>query len=105
VTAEFAIALPGVVMVLACCLSALQVSTQQLRLHDAAASAARSIARGEDAGAAAARASRMVSGARLASRSDDDLLCVTLSAPSAALAASILGLTLHASSCSLAGGR
>ena len=40
VTAEFAIALPAVILVLACSLSGLQIAGQQLRLQDAAASAA-----------------------------------------------------------------
>jgi hypothetical protein len=100
VTAEFAIALPAVVIVLACCLSALQIAGTQLRLQDAAALAARSVARGEGAAVASARASRMVPGASLSQRASADLECVTLRAPSA-----IGGLTLSASSCALSGGR
>ncbi|TAL45110.1 MAG: hypothetical protein EPN91_03010 [Salinibacterium sp.] len=100
VTAEFAVALPAVVIVLAGCLSAMQIAGLQLRLQDAAASAARSVARGEGEGVAATRASRMVAGASLSERAAGDLDCVTLRAPSA-----LPGLNLTASSCALSGGR
>ncbi len=98
-TAEFAVALPAVVLVFAACLSGMQVAGQQLRLQDAAAHAARSLARGELASAAAARASREVPGASIAPHLEGDLLCVRLSAPA------IFGLTISASSCALAGGQ
>lgn len=97
-TAEFAVALPAVVLVFAACLTGMQAAGQQLRLQDAAAHAARSIARGELASAAAARAAREVLGASLVQRPDGDLVCVTLSAPAA------FGLTISAVSCALAGG-
>jgi hypothetical protein len=47
VVAEFAVALPGVVLVLACCLGALRVGVEQVRLGDASASAARMLGRGD----------------------------------------------------------
>jgi Flp pilus assembly protein TadG len=99
VTAEFAVALPAVVLVLAACLTGMQVAGQQLRLADAAAHAARSLARGEAADATAARAAREVPGAALAQWVDGDLACVTLRAPAA------FGLTISAQSCALAGGK
>jgi Flp pilus assembly protein TadG len=99
VTAEFAIALPAVVLVLAACLGGLQVAGHQLRLQDAAAVAARSIARGGSIGAAQARASRMVPGSSLDRRTDGDLECASL-----ALAVPP-GLTLRATSCALGGGQ
>ncbi len=98
VTAEFAVALPAIVLVLAACLSALGIVGQQLRLADAAAHAARSIARGEPAPTAASRAQREVAGAMLEQFSDADLQCVRLTAPAA------FGLTVSAQSCALAGG-
>lgn len=100
-TAEFAIALPAVVLVLACCLSGMQVAGQQLRLQDAAASAARAAARGGDTSAAA----RLAPGAAISRWSDGDLVCVRLSAPSAALLGTLARLTLAASSCALGGGK
>jgi hypothetical protein len=95
VTAEFAIALPAVVLVLAGCLSAMQVAGQQLRLQDAAALAARSAARGDGTGVAA----RLVPASTVSRWTDGDLECVTLSAPG------LLGLELSATSCALGGGR
>ncbi len=98
VTAEFAVALPAVVLVFAACLTGMQVAGQQLRLQDAAAHAARSVARGELASTAAARAAREVPGASLAQYADGDLVCVIARAPAA------FGLTISAVSCALAGG-
>ncbi|MFM9876429.1 MAG: TadE family type IV pilus minor pilin [Rhodoglobus sp.] len=98
-TAEFAVALPAVVLVLAACLTGMQVAGQQLRLADAAAHAARSLARGEAPDRAAARAAREVPGASITQWTDADLLCVTVTAPGA------LALTLTATSCALSAGR
>ena len=100
-TAEFAIALPAVVLVLACCLSGLQVAAQQLRLQDAAALAARSLARGDGVGVVA----RLVPGASVAQSASGDLLCATVSVPSTVLAGTILGITLRATSCALGDGK
>ena len=98
VTAEFAVALPSVVLVLACCLAGMAVAGQQLRLQDAAALAARTLARG---GEPEALAARLVPGARVGRSADGDLACVTLTAP----AEGLLPLTLQARSCALSGGR
>lgn len=97
-TAEFAVALPAVIVVLAACLTGMQVAGKQLLLQDAAAHAARSVARGELASTAAARAAMEVPGASLAQHSDGDLACVILQAPAA------FGLRISAKSCALAGG-
>ena len=97
ITAEFAAAVPAVVLVLALSLAGLQIAGQQLRLQDAAADASRSIARGGDSAAAAQV------GASVAVSHSGDLVCARLSARSPAGA--LFGLTLTASSCALAGGR
>jgi hypothetical protein len=47
-TAELALAIPAVVMVLALCLGALTFSVDQIRCVDAARAAARAASRGED---------------------------------------------------------
>jgi TadE-like protein len=99
VAAEFAIALPAVVLVLACCLSGLQVAGQQLRLQDAAAAAARSAARGDGTSVA----SRLVPGASAARSDEGDLVCVTLT--TMASIGWLRALELRASSCALGGGR
>ncbi len=97
VTAELAVALPAVVLVLACCMSGLAAAAQQLRLTDAAALAARTLARGGDPDTLVAR---LVPGAHVTRSAEGDLACVTV-----AVAAGGLPLTLTARSCALAGGR
>jgi Flp pilus assembly protein TadG len=95
---------PAVILVLACCLGGLQVVGQQLRLQDAAAGAARSLARGESVGTASARVSQSVSDATLSYESRGDMLCARLT--SGAAAGGILGaITVTASSCAIAGGQ
>lgn len=79
VTAELAVALPAVVLVLAFCIGAVGVAGQQVRLQHAAAQAAREAGR----------------------RQADEIVCVTLTER----AAPPLGaLTLSARSCAPGGG-
>ncbi len=101
VTAEFAIAMPAVALVLACCLSGIQIAAQQLRLQDAAAVAARAAARDGDP----AVALRLVPGASVSRFTNGDLVCVRLTVASSALVGTIARLTLAASSCAPGGGR
>ncbi|MGD8194274.1 TadE family type IV pilus minor pilin [Herbiconiux sp. P18] len=77
VTAEFAVLLPAVAMVLVLGLGLLQLGTVQVRLTDAAADAARLVARGQDAGARVAAAHP---GATSATAHLGPLVCVTVSA-------------------------
>ena len=99
-TAEFAVALPAVVLVLAFCLSGLQLAGQQLRLQDAAALAARSLARGDDPGPVT---DRLAPGATIASSDDGRLVCATLTSSGGVVL--LPGLVVSASSCAWAGGR
>ena len=62
--AEFAVALPAVLLVLAMVLGGVQLGAVQVRLQDAAADAARSLGRGDPVSALAARLARQVPGAR-----------------------------------------
>lgn len=88
---------PAVVLVLAICLSALQVTHRQLRLEDAASVAARILARGE--ASAAAVVGRLAPGASVAVDDRGELVCVTVAQSGGALAA--LGISqLRATSCS-----
>ncbi|TQO19398.1 TadE-like protein [Rhodoglobus vestalii] len=105
VTAEFALALPAVALVLVCCLSGVQLAGLQVRLQDAAAASARSLARDESPGSVAATASALVSSARLSSHHRDDLVCATVSAPAQNALLGLLPITLSANSCALAGGK
>ncbi|WP_336603967.1 TadE family type IV pilus minor pilin [Agromyces seonyuensis] len=101
-TAEFAVALPAVALVLAACLAAVQLVGVQVRLSDAAADAARALGRGESVGVAAGIAERVGGAERLDSRADGDFVCVTLARSGGVLLAAV---RLQAESCALAGGR
>ncbi|WP_127792812.1 TadE family type IV pilus minor pilin [Agromyces sp. LHK192] len=101
-TAELAVALPAVALVLALCLGAVQVVATQVRLTDAAADAARALGRGEAPGTAIAIAGR-VAGVPVALSTVDEppLVCVTLRSA----ASGVLGLLgLRAESCAVGGG-
>ena len=73
-TAELAVALPAVAVVLAACVWGVQLAAVQVRLQDAAGLAARSAARGDDTSAAAS----VMPGAAVATRRDGDLVCAVV---------------------------
>ncbi|WJL96220.1 TadE family type IV pilus minor pilin [Microbacterium sp. ET2] len=100
VVAEFAVALPAVVVVVLLSVAALTVSAQQVRLQDAAADAARLAARGEDGERIHGAIGAGVPGARSTVSHEGDLVCVSATAP----AHPVLPITLSARSCGLAGG-
>lgn len=94
VTAEFALVVPAVVLLLAVCLSGIHVATLQLRLQDAASTAARSLARGEPADIGA-----HLRGATSTARHAGGMVCVTATLPSP-LAGGLVGvIELVARSC------
>lgn len=104
VVAEFAVAMPAVLLVLATLLAGVQLGAVQLRANDAAADAARSWARGDSAAVVAARLSRQVPDARLARSSRGDLVCATVTvSPRGVLER--LGLSATGFACALSGGR
>lgn len=103
-TAEFAAALPAVVIILVGCLTGLQLVGEYVRVQDAAAITARAVARGEDHGTASARAVGLVPGATTAFDSDGDLRCATVSTRAGG-AGALLRLRLSARSCALGDGR
>jgi hypothetical protein len=96
--AEFAVALPAVLLVLGMLLGGIQLGVLQVRVQDAAADAARSLGRGDASAVLAARLARQVPGARLTSTRSGALVCAHLAA-SAAGPAALLGLTVSATSC------
>ena len=104
VAAEFAVAIPAVILVLGCCLGAVQVASQQVRLTDAAADAARTLARGDPVAVAAARVHRVAGTAAMSTSTQGDFVCVELSAPAGFGPASLAGVRVRASGCALAGG-
>ncbi|AZC14560.1 MULTISPECIES: TadE family type IV pilus minor pilin [unclassified Microbacterium] len=100
VVAEFAVALPAVIVVVLLSVAALTVSAQQVRLQDAAADAARLAARGEDGDRVHGAIRAAVAGARGTVSHEGDLVCVSAVAP----AHPVLPMTLTARSCGLSGG-
>ncbi|WP_430645848.1 TadE family type IV pilus minor pilin [Agromyces sp. GXS1127] len=100
-TAEFAVALPAIALVLAAALASVHAVALQVRLADAAADAARALGRGETAEIAVGIASRHVGETGLTILDEGDLVCARLSSrPGGLLAA----LELHAESCAMRGG-
>ena len=100
-TAEFATVIPAVLLVLAVCLAGLQLSTQQVRLQQAAAMAARGVARGEEVAATSA----LLPGSILRVEHRGELVCVTASTRGSVAGGLIGAVTVSASSCALDGGR
>ena len=98
--AEFAVALPAVLLVLATVLGGVQLGTLQLRLQDAATDAARSIGRGDLGPGVASGIARQAPSAAWSVTRPAGLVCVHLVA-SAAPPAGALGLSATATSCAL----
>lgn len=95
-TAEFAVAVPAVLLVLAVCLGGLRLGTERLRLFDAAVLSARLAAVGESPEPPAAAV-----GATVAERSrSGETVCVVLRREVAVLAVPI---PIAATACALAG--
>jgi hypothetical protein len=105
VTAEFAVVLPAVVLVLALALGGVAVTGQQVRLQDVAADAARILGRGESLVAAKRYVVARLPGATLSAESREAAVCVHLALPLIMPGASAWALTTEATSCALAGGR
>ncbi|MBM7504015.1 TadE family type IV pilus minor pilin [Agromyces aurantiacus] len=101
-TAEFAVALPAIALVLASSLAAVHVAAVQVRLADAAADAARALGRGESEAVAAGIAARNAAGARMSTSIEDPFVCATLTGPAGGI---LSGLELQAESCAVRGGR
>jgi hypothetical protein len=97
VTAEFAVVLPAVVLVLGCALGAIGLGGEQLRLQGAAFDAARLLGRGDSGALDRIRA--VAPGARLSVRSSGAVVCADVRAP---VALGVLsGIVLNASACAL----
>lgn len=101
-TAELAVALPAVAVVLALCLAGVQVVTVQVRLTDAAADVARALGRGEPPSIAHAIA-HTVGPATVSTSQRGQFVCVTVSGDHNPFAA--LGIRPSGRACALEGGR
>jgi hypothetical protein len=97
VTAEFAAAMPAVVLVLACALGAIGLGGEQLRLQGATFEAARLLGRGD--GGALATIRSVSPDATLSTRTSGVAICADASAT---VSLGVLsGIELHATSCAL----
>lgn len=94
VTAEFAVVTPAIVVVLAVCLAVLQLSVQQLRVHDAAWQAARAQARGAPLPPAVAQL-----GAHVMFEQRDRSVCAVVEASATGVLAVLGAVTLTAVAC------
>jgi len=99
VVAEFAVAFPAIALVVLFGVGALAAGAKHVLLQDAAADAARIVARGEPAASAAGVVEAAVSGAVTAVDQRGDLVCVTATA-----SAGVVAVTLSARACALSGG-
>ncbi len=100
-TAELAVGLPVVVLVLGVCLGGLGIATAQLRAHDAAADAARLLGRGEPVTRAEALVARTAPGGRLSVARADALVCATVTVEQRLL---LVPIAVAGSSCALDAG-
>ncbi|MBG0719484.1 TadE family protein [Microbacterium sp. 2C] len=101
-TAEFAVVVPAIVLVIALTAGCLAAAGRQVRLEQGVAQAARLAARGEPADRVAGIVAAVAGGAVDGVSDDGDLVCVSASAPTR------LPLPvppLRARSCALSGGR
>lgn len=104
VTAEFAAVVPAVILVLACCLGAVQSVGQQAQLSGAAADGSRSLARGDGIERATERVRFLVGNVQLSTDQQGDFICLTLEASNGFPPAQLLQAKVSATSCALAGG-
>ena len=98
VAAEFAAALPAVVLLIGLALAAFSAGSQAVRLQDAAGLAARALARGEPPTAVAAMAESLLPGAAVQRRERSGLVCAVVTARAPGPLAST---ELRAESCAL----
>ncbi|WP_232531963.1 TadE family type IV pilus minor pilin [Microbacterium halophytorum] len=98
--AELAVALPAVIAVVALAIGGLACAGAQVRLQDAAADAARMIARGDE-GKAGGVVARAVTGAGHSVSRSGDLVCATASVQARF---GPISVPLAAESCALDGG-
>ena len=102
VTAEVAVALPVVVLMLAACLGALGFAAAHLRAQDAAADAARLLGRGESLNTAQQHVARTAPNALLSVSRPNGLVCASVQLEQRVM---LVPIVLTASSCALDGGR
>lgn len=101
-TAEFAVAVPAVVLVIVLTAGSLAAAGRQVRLEQGTAQSARLAARGESDGRVAAVVAAVAGGSVESVSEEGELVCVTATAP---MRIALPLPPLRARSCALAGGR
>lgn len=101
-TAEIAVALPAVIIVLAACLGGLGLASTQLRAQDSAADAARLLGRGDSVATAEQLVARSVPGADLVLSRPAGLVCASVVVEQRVL---LVPVRVAGASCALDGGR
>jgi Flp pilus assembly protein TadG len=105
VTMEFVTVLPAVLVILAAVLGGFQIIVQQMRVADAASSAARLLGRDDSAGADETVTKLLGGRAQLVSRSDGRFICATVTLPSASGQFGIGVIPVASTTCALGGGQ
>jgi len=100
VTAEVAVAMPAVVLLLGMCVAVVQLAAQAVALQGAVGDAARLAARGADHGIVVSRIHEVDREAEAVVEVDGEFACVRATAPSRMLGASF-GRPLEARACAL----
>ena len=104
VTAEFVTVLPAVLVIVAVALGGFQLVVQQMRVADAASSAARLLGRADEAGAAETVSMLAGAEAALESRPEGRFVCATVTAPASLKWFDAAGLSVSSTTCALGGG-
>ncbi len=104
VTAEFAVALPAVLLLMALLLSVVRLGATQVGAVDAAADAARSLGRDDGSEQVESRLARQLPGAAWSASRSGGLVCVDIIVPATG-PAGLLGVAAHGHACALDGGR
>jgi Flp pilus assembly protein TadG len=105
ITMEFVTVLPAVLVIVAALLGGFQLIVQQMRVADAASSAARLLGRGDDAGAGETVAALLGTEAELASRVDGRFVCATVTMPAGTGPFALAALPVASTTCALGGGQ
>lgn len=101
-TAEFAVALTGVMLVLALCLGAMGIAAQQIALESLASSGARMLARGDDLATVRTAVAAGAPGATLSQSASGEFVCVALERGARLGSLGVGDLVLSARGCALA---
>jgi len=101
VTAEFAVALPAVLTVLALCVGAVNVVAQQVQLSSLASSGARMLARGDDSATMRALIGAAAPGTAVNESADGAFTCVRLEREASFGPVALGALVLNARGCAL----